>query len=117
MAGNFSLAHSLRSLNTLVFSFIGFSSARNFRFSNSQMTVIMHEDLTALDEVVVTGYAADYESGEPRWLSRSMPSAPKASEPMRKTPAWPCPRYNRKTRPVWNFKIDMPYTISIRQQE
>jgi hypothetical protein len=59
MAGNFSIALP-SGVNTLMFSSIGYTS-QEIPVRNTSMTVIMQEDVTSLDEVVVTGYAADYE--------------------------------------------------------
>jgi hypothetical protein len=107
MAGNFSIALP-SGVNTLMFSSIGYTS-QEIPVRNTSMTVIMQEDVTSLDEVVVTGYAADYEREAPM-MSRSKPSAPMASEPMAASLALPTVQQENQTNV--EFKIDMPYSIA-----
>ena len=106
MNGNFSIALP-SGANTLTFSFIGYAS-QEIPVRNASMTVVMQEDVTALDEVVVTGYASEYESDAPM-LSRSKPSAPMAMD--RGTASLALPTVQQENQTTVEFMIDMPYTI------
>ena len=105
MNGNFSLAIP-SGASRLVFSFVGFSS-QEVPIQQAQMNVVMQEDVMALDEVVVTGYAADYESA-PSMTRRSTPS-PKVK--IRGNSSLALPTVQEENQTSVEFKIDMPYTV------
>lgn len=105
MNGNFSLAIP-SGTSRLVFSFVGYSS-QELPVQQSQMSVIMQEDVMALDEVVVTGYAADYESA-PSMARRSVPLSYVTKEG---SSSLALPTVQEENQTSVEFKIDMPYTV------
>jgi hypothetical protein len=106
MNGTFSIALPSGS-NTLMFSFIGYAS-QEIPVRNASMTVILQEDATALDEVVVTGYAADYEAEAPM-ARRSEPSVSMAK--VRGATSLALPTVQQENQTTVEFRIDMPYTV------
>jgi hypothetical protein len=105
MNGNFSLAIP-SGASQLVFSYVGFNT-QELPIQQAQMSVIMHEDMMALDEVVVSAYAADYESA-PSMTRRSTPS-PKLKIQGNSSLALPTVQEENQTSV--EFKIDIPYTV------
>jgi hypothetical protein len=106
MNGNFSLAIP-SGASQLVFSFVGYSS-QELPIQQSQMSVILQEDLMALDEVVVSAYAADYESAP----SMTRRSAPSPREKIRGNTSLALPTVQQENQTSVEFKIDMPYTVN-----
>ena len=88
--------------NTLVFSFIGFST-QEMTVSSPSVVVRLTPDVVALDEVVVVGYGisgdADYEPGK----SYQYTPKPKRIEQI--------PLAIEKSQVTTEFKIDIPYSI------
>ena len=107
MNGYFSIAIP-SGATTLMFSFIGYVS-QEIPIQQAEIRVIMEEDITSLDEVVVTGYASeDYES------SPSVARPGRASSPQIKkmeTSSLALPTVKLENQTNVEFKIDMPYTV------
>ncbi|TFH23118.1 MAG: mucoidy inhibitor MuiA family protein, partial [Bacteroidia bacterium] len=107
MNGYFSIAIP-SGATILMFSFIGYVS-QEIPIQQAEIRVIMEEDITSLDEVVVTGYASeDYES------SPSVARPGRASSPQIKkmeTSSLALPTVQLENQTNVEFIIDMPYTV------
>ncbi len=93
--------------STLTYSFIGYAS-QDIPIQQANVTVFMQEDAMALNEMVVTGYAADYESDAGiAPVSRS--AAPRVK--LRGSSSLALPTVQLENQTSIEFRIDMPYTI------
>lgn len=93
--------------STLTYSFIGYAS-QEIPIQQANVTVFMQEDAMALNEIVVTGYAADYESdGGIAPVRRS--AAPRVK--LRGSSSLALPTVQLENQTTVEFRIDMPYTI------
>jgi hypothetical protein len=107
MNGYFSIAIP-SGATTLMFSFIGYVS-QEIPIQQAEIRVIMEENITSLDEVVVTGYASeDYESS-PSVARLGRASSPQIKKMEASSLALPTVKLENQTNV--EFKIDMPYTV------
>jgi hypothetical protein len=107
MNGYFSIAIP-SGASRLMFSFIGYLS-QEIPIQQAEITVFMEEDITSLDEVVVSGYGvSDYESAAPV-PRRSM--SPVTPVKKRETGSLALPTVKLENQTTVEFRIDMPYTV------
>jgi len=109
--GYFSIAIPSKA-SSLNFSFIGYTS-QEIPIRSGVMNVILQEDLVSLDEVVVTGYAADYES-EPSSAMQGRVAGVNVSKSRSKPQAessLAIPTVQLENQTSVEFSIDMPYSV------
>lgn len=106
MNGHFSIAIPSGAYS-LMFTYIGFSS-QEIPIQNAVMNVYLEEEIMALSEVVVSGYAADYEADAmPVLRGTASGIQVKKSE----TGSLALPTVQQENQTTVEFRIDMPYTI------
>jgi len=107
--GTFSLAIPSMA-SSLNISFIGFMS-QEIPIRSEVITVILEEDITSLDEVVVSGYAEEYAAEvAPSIRIRGTSSAKKSSQP-KAASSLPIPTIQLKNQTSVEFSINMPYSV------
>jgi len=109
--GYFSIAIPSRA-SSLNFSFIGYTS-QEIPIRSGVMNVILQEDLVSLDEIVVTGYAADYESEPSSALQESVAGVnlSKSRSNLKAQSSLAIPTVQLENQTSVEFSIDMPYSV------
>ncbi len=106
--GYFSIAIPSKA-SSLNFSFIGYAS-QEIPIRSGIVNVILQEDLVSLNEVVVAGYAADYES-EPSSSVRRAPSTKSSQAKTLTGSSLAIPTIQLENQTSVEFSIDMPYSV------
>ena len=106
--GYFSIAIPSKA-SSLNFSFIGYTS-QAIPIRSGVINVILQEDLVSLNEVVVTGYAADYES-ETSSSVRRAPSINRSQAKSKTESSLAIPTVQLENQTSVEFSIDMPYSV------
>lgn len=106
MNGHFSMAVP-SGVNSLMFTYIGHVS-QEVPIRNSVMNVYLEEEIMALNEIVVTGYNAEYESDDMPLLRST---APGVQVKKSKSGSLALPTVQQENQTTVEFRIDMPYTI------
>ena len=109
--GYFSIAIPSKA-SSLNFSFIGYAS-QEIPIRSGVMNVILQEDLVSLNEVVVTGYAADYESepGSAPQKRLSSVNVSKSGNIPKAESSLAVPTIQLENQTSVEFSIDMPYSV------
>lgn len=106
MNGHFSMAVP-SGINSLMFTYIGFVS-QEVPIRNSVMNVYLEEEIMALNEIVVTGYDAEYESDALPALRGTVAGVEVKKS---KSGSLALPTVQQENQTSVEFRIDMPYTI------
>jgi len=109
--GTFSLAIPSRA-SSLNISFIGFNS-QEIPIRSEVITVILEEDIMSLDEVVVTGYAAEYDAEVAPVLQGRVSgvSVSKSRNKSKTESSLAIPTIQLENQTSVEFSIDMPYSV------
>ena len=94
--------------STLTYSFIGYAS-QEIPIQQANVTVYMQEDAMALNEMVVTAYAADYESDA--GIAPGRRPAASRGKLLDSSSSLALPTVQLENQTSVEFRIDMPYTI------
>ena len=110
MNGYFSIAIPPRA-SSLNFSFIGFTS-QEIPIRSEVITVILHEDLVSLDEVVVTGYGVQSDAEvAPSIRIRGTSSINRSQSKTKAESSLALPTVQLENQTSVEFSIDMPYSV------
>ena len=109
--GTFSLAIPSRA-SSLNISFIGFNS-QEIPIRSEVITVILEEDIMSLDEVVVTGYTAEYDAEVAPVLQGRVSgvSVSKSRNKSKTESSLAIPTIQLENQTSVEFSIDMPYSV------
>jgi hypothetical protein len=108
MEGNYSITIPNGS-SQLSFSYIGYAS-RTLPVSSAVMNVALQEDITSLDEVVITGYAGDEPPMAVREKAANRTAAATTLN-IRGVESRPVPAVQVENQTTVDFEINTPYTV------